>query len=80
MVTKLAPPHMVGATMGAWFVSISLGNKLAGNLAASISGKEGLTIASAQSGFTLSFWLLIGVGVLLFLIAPIINRFMHGVK
>jgi proton-dependent oligopeptide transporter, POT family len=80
MVTKLAPPHMVGATMGAWFVSISLGNKLAGNLAASISGEKGLTIASAQRGFTLSFWLLIGVGVLLFLIAPLINRFMHGVK
>ena len=38
MVTKLAPAHMVGATMGAWFVGISLGNKLAGNLAAEISG------------------------------------------
>ncbi len=80
MITKLAPSHMVGATMGAWFVSVSLGNKLAGNLAAWISGKEGIGIESALHGFTFSFWLLIGLGVLLFLTAPLINRLMHGVK
>ncbi len=80
MVTKLAPAHMVGATMGAWFMSISLGNKLAGNLAAKISGETGLTIDSALHGFTFSFYLLMGAGVLLLIIAPLINKLMHGVK
>ena len=66
--------------MGAWFMSISLGNKLAGNLAAHISGATGMTVGSALQGFTFSFYLLIGAGVLLLLMAPVINRLMHGVK
>ncbi len=80
MVTKLAPAHMVGATMGAWFMSISLGNKLAGNLAASISGETGMTLASALDGFSFSFYLLAGAGVVLFFVSPLINKLMHGVK
>lgn len=80
MVTKLAPRTMVGATMGAWFMSIALGNKLAGNLAAKMAGETGLTVSSSLSGFTFSFYLLTGVGVVLFLISPVINRLMHGVK
>ena len=80
MVTKLAPQHMVGATMGAWFMSISLGNKLAGNLAAQISGETGLTIESALKGFSFSFYLLMGAGIVLLLVAPLINKLMHGVK
>lgn len=80
MVTKLAPVHMVGATMGAWFMSIALGNKMAGNLAASMSGESGLTVESAYDGFQFSLMLLGGMGILLFLIAPLINKLMHGVK
>ena len=80
MVTKLAPPHMVGATMGAWFMSISLGNKQAGNLAARISGETGIDVQKALTGFTFSFWLLAGVGLVLLLVAPLINRLMHGVR
>src|SRR2546425_1271134 len=30
IVTKLAPPRIVGAMMGVWFLSIAVGNKLAG--------------------------------------------------
>jgi len=30
IVTKLAPPRIVGAMMGVWFLSIAMGNKLAG--------------------------------------------------
>jgi POT family proton-dependent oligopeptide transporter len=32
------------------------------------------------SGFTFSFWLLAGSGVLLLLISPLINKLMHGVR
>ncbi|MEN6540154.1 MAG: oligopeptide:H+ symporter, partial [Mizugakiibacter sp.] len=83
MVTKLAPARMVGVTMGAWFLSISIGNSLAGWFSALISaggGESGLTVTSALDGFTLSFWLLLGVGIVVFLVAPLINRLMHGVR
>ena len=40
----------------------------------------GMTVASAHAGYTFGFWLLMGAGVLLFLIAPLIQRLMHGVK
>jgi POT family proton-dependent oligopeptide transporter len=33
MVTKLAPPRIVGLMMGVWFLSISLGNKVGGYIA-----------------------------------------------
>lgn len=80
MVTKLAPKHFVGLAMGGWFLSIAIGNNFSGLVAAWISGETGMTVASSLTGFTFSFWLLLGAGVLLFLIAPWINRFMHGVK
>ena len=45
-----------------------------------LGNRAGMTVASALSGFTFCFDLLAGAGVLLFLIAPLINRLMHGVK
>ncbi|MDH5432834.1 MAG: peptide MFS transporter [Gammaproteobacteria bacterium] len=80
MVTKLAPVKMVGAAMGAWFLSIAIGNNLSGLLAGEISGDTGMTVDSALAGFSFSFYLLIGAGILLFLIAPLINKLLHGVK
>ena len=80
MVTKLAPPRLVGLAMGGWFLSLAVGGNLSGLLAGHISGENGMTAASALSGFTFSFWLLAGAGVLLLLISPLINRLMHGVK
>lgn len=80
MVTKLAPSKVVGLAMGGWFLSTAIGNNLSGIFASSVSGETGMTVASALEGFTFSFWLLLGAGVLLFLIAPLINKLMHGVK
>ncbi|HVI25690.1 MAG TPA: oligopeptide:H+ symporter [Xanthomonadaceae bacterium] len=80
MVTKLAPVRLVGFGMGGWFLSTAIGNNLSGIFASSVSGEGGMTVASAQAGYTFGFWVLIGAGVLLFLIAPLINRLMHGVK
>jgi POT family proton-dependent oligopeptide transporter len=45
-----------------------------------VSGEKGMTVESALSGYTFGFWALIGSGVLLFLIAPLIQKLMHGVK
>ncbi|AWV06353.1 dihydroorotate dehydrogenase [Lysobacter maris] len=80
MVTKLAPLRLVGFAMGGWFLSVAIGNNLSGLLAGEISGETGMTVDSALQGFTFSFWLLAGAGVLLFLIAPLVNKLMHGVK
>ncbi|HET8898899.1 MAG TPA: oligopeptide:H+ symporter [Rhodanobacteraceae bacterium] len=80
MTTKLAPVKVVGLAMGGWFLSTAIGNNLSGIFAAGVSGESGMTVESARAGYTFGFWALIGSGVLLFLIAPLINKLMHGVK
>lgn len=80
MVTKLAPTRLVGLGMGGWFLSTGIGNNLSGIFASHVSGESGMSVASALSGYTFGFWSLLGAGVLLFLIAPLINKLMHGVK
>ncbi len=80
MVTKLAPMRLVGFGMGGWFLSTGIGNNLSGIFASYVSGAEGMSVDSALSGYTFGFWALLIPGVLLFLIAPLINKLMHGVK
>jgi POT family proton-dependent oligopeptide transporter len=80
MVTKLAPLKYVGLAMGGWFLSTAIGNNLSGIVAAGISGETGMTVGSALDGFTLIFYILMAAGVVLFLIAPLIQKLMHGVK
>ena len=80
MVSKLIPASMAGFAFGGWFLSTAIGNNFSGILAGSMSGDTGMTVASALTGFNFSFWLLTGGGILLFLIAPFINKLMHGVR
>lgn len=80
MVTKLAPIKVVGLAMGGWFLSTAIGNSLSGLFASHVSGEGGMTVESAHAGYTFGFYALVGAGVLLFLIAPLINKLMHGVK
>ncbi len=80
MVTKLAPSRLGGLAMGGWFVSIGIGNNLSGIFASAVSGESGMTTASALSGYTFGFWALIGAGAVLFVVAPLVNKLMHGVK
>ncbi|MFO1406346.1 MAG: oligopeptide:H+ symporter [Steroidobacteraceae bacterium] len=80
MVTKLAPVRLVGLGMGGWFLSTGIGNNLSGIFASEVSGETGMTIGSALSGYTFGFWALVGAGLLLIVIAPLVQRLMHGVK
>jgi len=80
MVTKLAPARLVGFAMGGWFLSIATGNNMSGVFASWVSGDTGISTASALFGYTWGFWALVGSGALLFLIAPLINKLMHGVR
>jgi|SRR5579871_4360764 len=73
-MTKLAPARVAGLMMGVWFVSIALGNYLAGQAA---SLYESLTVPQlfgAVAGFTL-----VAALILAFLIKPTV-RLMGGVK
>ena len=80
MVTKLAPTRLVGLGMGGWFLSTGIGNNLSGIFASHVSGEGGMSVASALSGYEFGMYSLLGGGVLLFLIAPLIQKLMHGVK
>ncbi|MES2899164.1 MAG: oligopeptide:H+ symporter [Pseudomonadota bacterium] len=80
MVTKLAPVRLVGLGMGGWFLSTGIGNNLSGIFASHLSGTTGLSVASALSGYTQGFYYLMAGGILLFLLAPLIQKLMHGVK
>jgi POT family proton-dependent oligopeptide transporter len=80
MTTKLAPMRLVGLGMGGWFLSTGIGNNLSGIFASMVSGHEGMSVASAQHAYTIGFWVLMAGGVVLFLLAPLIQKLMHGVK
>lgn len=80
MVTKLAPTRLVGLGMGGWFLSTGIGNNLSGIFASFVSGEKGMSVSSALEGYTLGFYSLMAGGILLFLIAPLISKLMHGVK
>jgi len=80
MVTKLAPVKLVGLGMGGWFLSTAIGNNLSGIFASVVSGESGMTTSSALTGYTFGFWTLLGAGVVLMLVAPLVNKLMHGVK
>jgi POT family proton-dependent oligopeptide transporter len=66
--------------MGGWFLATGIGNNLSGIFASFVSGEHGMSTASALQGYTFGFYSLLGAGILLFLIAPLIQKLMHGVK
>jgi POT family proton-dependent oligopeptide transporter len=71
-VTKLAPQRMVGQMMGVWFMSMSLGNLIAGRLAGRLGTDPTPTFgAVAAVG--------IGAGLVLALLVRPIRRMMGGV-
>lgn len=84
-VTKLSPHRMVGQMMGIWFMAASLGNLIAGLLAAQIGAAEGaaageISPAQAVDVFTLVAGVSIGFGLLLLLGGGLVKRMMGGVK
>jgi POT family proton-dependent oligopeptide transporter len=80
MVTKLAPVRLVGFAMGGWFLSTGIGNNLSGIFAGHVSGAEGMSVESAHAGYAFGFWALLASGVVLLIIAPLMQKLMHGVK
>jgi POT family proton-dependent oligopeptide transporter len=89
MVTKLADEKEVGLAMGGWFLSIAMAQYVAGIIAAIASGGTGgghgieqtaATITQYSDVYMLLFQIGLGVGILYLVLAPLINKLMHGVK
>jgi POT family proton-dependent oligopeptide transporter len=76
-MTKLAAPRFVGQVMGVFFLSVALGNNLAGQLATEY---DAANLASLPALFLKIFeWGAIGAAVML-LLTPVLKRLMAGVK
>jgi POT family proton-dependent oligopeptide transporter len=90
MVTKLVPKDMTGTAMGAWFLSIAGANYAAGLLARLTGvehggGEEGTVDAAASLASYLGVystmgWVTVGIGLLLMVLSPLINRLFHGIN
>ncbi len=85
-MTKLAPAKIGGMVMGAWFLSIALGNFLAG-LVGSDAGRlrDAATDPIAKlhtysAAFLPVVYTALAVGIVMFLLSRWINKWMHGVK
>jgi POT family proton-dependent oligopeptide transporter len=76
-MTKLAAPRFVGQVMGMWFLSMALGNNLAGQLATEYDASN---LASLPALFLKIFeWGAIG-GAVMLLLTPRLKRLMAGVQ
>lgn len=73
-ITKLAPARAAGFMMGIWFLSISIGNWLAGKAASLYSSMPLPTLFGSVAAFSIA-----AAVVLAFLIKPTV-RLMQGVK
>lgn len=88
MTTKLSIPRVVGLMMGAWYLSLAMGQYGAGMLAqlASVETVGGqvtnlkLSLDTYMGVFTRIGLVTMGVGVVLLVLAGAIRRLMHGVE
>jgi POT family proton-dependent oligopeptide transporter len=85
LVTKLAPREIVGLLMGIWFLSSSIAHQAGKQIAGFMAVDP--TVASAEESMRLAMgvfnnigFFAIGSGVLLFLLGPMITKWMHGIK
>jgi proton-dependent oligopeptide transporter, POT family len=73
-ITKLAPARIAGLTMGVWFLSISVGNFLAGRMASFYESMP-LDKLVGYAG-----WTGVAFGVILLLLSKPVTKLMGGVK
>ena len=89
MITKLSPPKITGMMMGTWYLSISLAQYAAGLIAqlTSIETESGVTESLDPVATVMVYGNVFGqialvalaVGLLVALVAPLLNRGTHGV-
>jgi POT family proton-dependent oligopeptide transporter len=79
LVTKLAPKSYGGQMMGIWFLSVALGNLIAGLIAGEASGGSEEALAQMPDQYMLIVYTVLGSAALLFLLKPIIRKMMGEV-
>jgi POT family proton-dependent oligopeptide transporter len=77
-MTRLSPVHLGSFIMGAWFYMTAVGQFVAGKIGEATGGESGemskeLTLAI----YSKIGWITMGVAVVVFLLAPIVKRWMH---
>ncbi len=88
MISKLSPGKIVGFVMGAWFLSIALANKIAGEIGKlTAGGEESVTDATpleTLSAYTDAYevwglYVILGAAAALLVLVPLLRRWMHGI-
>jgi proton-dependent oligopeptide transporter, POT family len=84
MITRLCPKRVVGMMMGTYFLSLSIGSFVAGQLARLTSVARGAeradvagTLATYTSSFVLFGYIAVATGVVLYLLSPLLYARMH---
>ncbi|GAB3656997.1 peptide MFS transporter [Echinicola sediminis] len=80
LTTKLAPKKFQGQMMGMWFLSVALGNLIAGIIAGEASGGNEEAVAQMPDQYFLIVMTTVGAGVLLILISKPIRKLMGNVR
>jgi len=77
-VSKLVPARMIAFMFGVWYLAVAIGMKGAG-----VFG-ENIDKVANEHGLSYFFWFLtiisVAIGVLSFVMSPIIKKLMHGVR
>ena len=84
LVTKLAPARVVGFMMGFWFLSSAIAIQAGKWIGSESAAPEGATreqkLNTALDVFNQVGLFAIGSGVLLLILAPILRKWMHGIR
>ena len=79
LTTKLAPKKYTGQMMGMWFLSIALGNLIAGRIAGEASGGTEEALQQMPDQYMMIVMTVIGAGVLLLVLSKPIRKMMGNV-
>ncbi|NHE59704.1 peptide MFS transporter [Cyclobacterium sp. GBPx2] len=80
LTTKLAPKKFAGQMMGMWFLSIAMGNLVAGRIAGSASGGTSEALAEMPQQYLLIVYTVVGAGLVLMVLSGPIRKLMGKVR
>lgn len=77
-MNRLSPKHLASFIMGAWFFATAGGNFVAGMIGEATGGESGVMTRERTVDIygTIGWWV-VGIGVAVILIAPLVKRWMH---
>jgi proton-dependent oligopeptide transporter, POT family len=77
-MNRLAPAFMASLIMGAWFYMTAVGNFVAGKIGEATGGHDGqMSKQGLLDVYELFGYISVGVAVVVFLLSPIVKRWMH---